>query len=317
MGWLPQGLKPGEKLKFTHKVPLRGVMWNILKFNEIKDTIFEKLDDKKVEYKIEELEKEFIKKETAPGPKAAVIKPKIEKISLIAPARSKQFDILLAKLKTSIPLIYDNILRCDEKFLTLNNLDLLLPAIPTEEEVRECKVNEHRIDLLAAPEQLIIELAKIPNYPARIKALHFRLIWRDYNTDLLDKLTKLEKVWGFQGEGGLKKDDRVHKLFEYALALGNYLNGTSMRGGAWGFKFDGLEKFVDCKSTSNPKRNLLLVILELYEKNQNSELFKGTEDLSDYDIASKVPTNQLDADLGELKKGFFKYSNNILLKKIV
>jgi len=30
----------------------------------------------------------------------------------------------------------------------------------------------------------------------------------------------------------------MHKIMEFALALGNYLNGTTPRGGAWGFKLD-------------------------------------------------------------------------------
>ena len=297
-GNVVQNLKPGEKEKFIHAVPLRGVMWNNIKFNEIKGTIFEKIDDKKVPFKKEELEKEFVKKETVAASKGTVVKPKIEKITLIAPARSKQYDILLAKLKISIPLIGDYILRCDEDFLSLNNLDLLLPAIPTEDEVRECKAYKGDLALLAPPEQLILELAKITGLPPRIKALYFKHVWKDYKADLVEKVTKLERVWG-----GLRKDERVHKLFEYVLALGNYLNGTTVRGGAWGFKFDGLEKIVDCKSTTNPKRNLLLIVLELYERNQNNELFKGTEDLSDYDVASKVPVNQMDTDLNELKKG--------------
>lgn len=87
------------------------------------------------------------------------------------------------------------------------------------------------------------------------------------------------------------------------MALGNYLNGTSARGGAHGFKFDGFERIVDCRSTINPKRNLLMFILELYENSKHQELFKGTEDLTDYETAMKIPINQLDADLSDIKKG--------------
>lgn len=88
------------------------------------------------------------------------------------------------------------------------------------------------------------------------------------------------------------------------MAVGNYLNGTSTRGGAFGFKFDGLERVVDCRSTINPKRNLLLVILDTYENNKKKELFKGDEDLLESETAMKVPINQLEADLSDLKKGY-------------
>ena len=31
-------------------------------------------------------------------------------------------------------------------------------------------------------------------------------------------------------------------MLEVALAIGNYLNGTSVKGGAWGFKLDSIER---------------------------------------------------------------------------
>lgn len=47
---------------------------------------------------------------------------------------------------------------------------------------------------------------------------------------------------------------------EYALAAGNYMNGQSARGGAYGFKFDMLEKLADIKTTDN-KSSLLMFII--------------------------------------------------------
>ena len=76
-------------------------MWTNLKFKDIKNTIFEKIDDEKVEFDKEKIEKEFQKKETA-APVKVIAKPKIEKISLIKPERSKLFDILLIKMKCSV-----------------------------------------------------------------------------------------------------------------------------------------------------------------------------------------------------------------------
>jgi diaphanous 1 len=36
----------------------------------------------------------------------------------------------------------------------------------------------------------------------------------------------------------LPANKKIVKIMEFALALGNYLNGSSARGGAWGFKLD-------------------------------------------------------------------------------
>lgn len=35
---------------------------------------------------------------------------------------------------------------------------------------------------------------------------------------------------------------RFHHVLEVTLAVGNYLNGTSLKGGAWGFKIESIER---------------------------------------------------------------------------
>ena len=53
-------------------------------------------------------------------------------------------------------------------------------------------------------------------------------------------------------------------VLEYTLALGNYLNGTSNKGAAWGFKLETLNKLQGTKSTDN-KTTLLHYLARLYE----------------------------------------------------
>lgn len=40
---------------------------------------------------------------------------------------------------------------------------------------------------------------------------------------------------------------RMTKFLTYTLAVGNYLNGTSNKGGAWAFKLEALAKTADYK----------------------------------------------------------------------
>ncbi len=37
-------------------------------------------------------------------------------------------------------------------------------------------------------------------------------------------------------------------MLEVALAIGNYLNGTGIKGGAWGFRLDSLEYMQEINS---------------------------------------------------------------------
>ncbi len=53
------------------------------------------------------------------------------------------------------------------------------------------------------------------------------------------------------------------------MANGNYLNGTSARGGAYGFKIDVLEKLGDVKTTDG-KKNFLIYLIEKLEAEKNS-----------------------------------------------
>lgn len=57
-------------------------------------------------------------------------------------------------------------------------------------------------------------------------------------------------------------------MLEYVLAVGNYLNGESARGGAWAFKFDSLIKISELKMKDN-KTTLMMYVVEIFEKKYN------------------------------------------------
>lgn len=58
----------------------------------------------------------------------------------------------------------------------------------------------------------------------------------------------------------LEQDYHLHHLLEVSLAVGNYLNGTSLKGGAWGFKLDSLERMEEVKSADNKMNAAYFVI---------------------------------------------------------
>lgn len=63
-----------------------------------------------------------------------------------------------------------------------------------------------------------------------------------------------------EGFESLKNNKKFHHILEISLAVGNYLNGTSFKGGAWGFKIDSLEKLEDVKSTDGSMNVAFYVI---------------------------------------------------------
>jgi len=62
----------------------------------------------------------------------------------------------------------------------------------------------------------------------------------------------------------IEKSKSLKTLLEIVLAIGNYLNGGTPRGAAWGFKLDALEKLEAMKENEG-KKSLIHYILHLLE----------------------------------------------------
>ena len=49
----------------------------------------------------------------------------------------------------------------------------------------------------------------------------------------------------------VRSSKALKQVIEYALAIGNYLNGGTNKGAAWGFKVDSLNKLIGTKTLDN------------------------------------------------------------------
>ncbi len=77
---------------------------------------------------------------------------------------------------------------------------------------------------------------------------------------------------------------------EHILAVGNYMNGKSKRGGAWGFKFESMIKACETRTSDN-KRNLLQVVLDIMENFGEKVVFDEKEKFADLAMVKKFPVN--------------------------
>jgi hypothetical protein len=48
--------------------------------------------------------------------------------------------------------------------------------------------------------------------------------------------------------------------------LSNYLNGTTIKGGAWGFKLDSIQRFEEVKSTDGKDNLAFTLVREVWKK---------------------------------------------------
>ena len=98
----------------------------------------------------------------------------------------------------------------------------------------------------------------------------------------------------------LKDSERFHHILEVTLAVGNYLNGTGPRGGAWGFRLDSFERIEETKSFDN-KENLAFFVIRKVWKRYCYPIFEQ-EELEKYKIISKSAVAQCQSDIAEVKR---------------
>jgi hypothetical protein len=99
----------------------------------------------------------------------------------------------------------------------------------------------------------------------------------------------------------VKNSKRLRRTLEVVLAIGNYLNGSTFRGGAYGFKLDALLKLFEIKTNTN-KETVVHYIAELAER-KFPEVASLSQDFPHLESSTKEPIQQVAADLNMIKKG--------------
>ena len=187
-------------------------------------------------------------------------------------------------------LVPEALTQCSGKYAINKTLESLKKLCPTEEEEAMISMYEGE-GTLARPEQFLQELVAIPQYQSRIESLIFANIKEEIFYDIQTKIEQLTTA--FQS---FKDNYRLHHVLKVALAVGNYLNGTGIKGGAWGFRLDSLENMQEVTSTDNKMNAGFFVIKEVW-KTYKYPIF-DKEEVEMYQYVSKMPTSQVKSEIG-------------------
>ena len=205
-----------------------------------------------------DLEKKFaavqavVKTEVQSTPAAAKRGP----ILLISGKRQQNASIALARIRLKPAEVRDAILQCDFGCLPQDKLDLLKELVPTTEELQLVKEYEGPKEDLGAVEQFFLAVSSVPRLPQRIDAMSFVNKFEGLHSDLQKRMELLRAaVTAVRGSKSLPV------LLKYVLAVGNFLNGDTARGGAYGFKIDTLKKLTTMQATTG-KETLLDYIVQ-------------------------------------------------------
>ena len=288
--------KPAGPIKEKKKpnVPMKQILWTLVNPLNVKGTIWETIDETTVSYEIPHLETEFT---SVRADKPVIISKIPAKISLISPNRAQNFNIVLSRLKMSPASIAEAILSVNEEMLNLNLVNCLLDAIPNTDEISLISNYVGDVNMLENPEKYILEIKDIKYLKIRLQAMQFYFTHKELFDDLQLKIKKVLELFE-----NISKEQRIIILMKYTLAIGNYMNGESARGGAFGFKLEAFEKIVDIKNI-NGKKNLLAYIIEIIENNIGRSYIEINEEFPLYEFGRKLPISQLFSDLDYIKKG--------------
>ncbi|KAL4510493.1 hypothetical protein ABPG72_004647 [Tetrahymena utriculariae] len=291
----------GVKLKKNPGIPMKGVNWQTLKFQDIQGTIWEKIKDENVSLEEDYLKQTFSQKATLQKAQNTSQQNQeqqaAKKITFLALERQQSVLLLLGKIKLKGEQIAEMLINCDPSRLTQNLITSLLASLPNEQEMTMVQSYDGKIENLGDAEKYFKALEKVNGYEERLQALKFKNIYPETKEFLTSKTALIAQFLD-----SLLSDQRIIIILENALALGNYMNGTGFKGGAWGFKFSNIDKMVEVKSMDG-KVNLLMYLISNIEKKEGKEIVKVDEDLKILDECTKTPINQLISEIADLKRG--------------
>ena len=258
---------------------MKSLFWEVIPAKDIKDTIWDELDDTKIKINLDKFEEKFsqVKKELKKPVVEKKVSAKKEKKTFLEPDRTRMMSIVLNKIRIDTLELSDAIEKYDLKILTPDVCSLLLPILPNEAEVKEVSAFQGDImEELAVCDQFVLIISGIAAYKERIKTIIFQYNYLSDYMVIKEEIDRIFSVYKF-----MKEDKKLKRLFEIILALGNYMNGGSFRGGAYGFTLNSLTKFADTKSSGI---NFIDYIVKfIYEQIKEPQVLDILKNLREFD----------------------------------
>ena len=172
--------------------------------------------------------------------------------------RANNVSISISRFKQTPEAIAKAILHGDPESLSADQLASLQTILPTAEDVEVVQGFDGPAASLGKAEQFFLSLAAVPRYAVRAKCMLTRA---NFDEKLVELSHSVEAVQ--QAAEQVRGSVTLRLVCEVTLAIGNYLNGGTAKGGAWGFKLDSLNKLLDTKSLDGKSTLLHYLAREL------------------------------------------------------
>ena len=258
---------PKAKPKIKPSVKMKGFFWSRIKFKTdelYKDSEWSKCDDANIVLNKLTIEAAFgkqEKKKLASGGAGGSSKPKKkEKVSLVDGKRQQNVAIALGRFRMPYSQIREIIVSMDSTQLTAERTRALIKIVPNKEECETVSSYDGDTSLLMETEKFFSAVLDIPRLAQRLTCVATTHGFEE-QMQLVTKKQQAMKAACVQ----LENSKKLRKVVSVVLAMGNYLNGSTNRGGAYGFKLEGLSKLSTVKTSDN-KSTLMHFLASTLEK---------------------------------------------------
>ncbi|XP_038064634.1 delphilin-like isoform X2 [Patiria miniata] len=222
-------------------------------------------------------------------------KDKKPQIAVINHKKAHNTAILLGHLRLPIEDIKADIIQMNTDKFSTSHLQQMALYAPDHAEIEKLKKCGSRLSQLTVPDKFAYEMSQIPGYKLRIESLLFKSSF----DEKLEEISKLLKVIE-QAAIELRASQKLAKVLELVLAMGNYMNKGNQRvAGATGFKITFLTE-LDTTKTADNKSTFLHVVAKAVYANVPEVMTFGDE-LPMVPKANKVSLKWVNDELQEVK----------------
>ncbi|EGF84247.1 hypothetical protein BATDEDRAFT_34176 [Batrachochytrium dendrobatidis JAM81] len=301
----PSGLAPPQQnlLILQAKNPMKHLQWdkiaNHIAVQSIWKDLFTETYSKDIDLEEDELLELFSKIDEAKTVQSSKPLEAKKVITLLDHKRAQDIAITLKGLRLPFASISLAIKTIDDDALSIDQLSKLCKYAPKEDELDILKSYEGDLSELGDAETYFIALMDIPRIEMRMNSMIFRRRFNDeideITTDCSTLLLACDQIL---------KSNLLRELLQAVLIIGNYLNGTSFRGNARGFRLESLMTLRDTKANNGKAVGTLLHYLAQYLQKNQQHVLEYMSDMPSVEAASRVSFNSLEDSIRQLRSGW-------------
>eukprot|EP01126_Amoeba_proteus_P065509 TRINITY_DN932_c1_g1_i18.p1 TRINITY_DN932_c1_g1~~TRINITY_DN932_c1_g1_i18.p1 ORF type:complete len:361 (-),score=79.99 TRINITY_DN932_c1_g1_i18:89-1171(-) len=208
----------------------------------------------------------------------------------------KKKEIMLRGLKVDYGRIKNALLEMNETSITHEMISSIRRNLPTPDQVQLIEGYDNPAELGNA-EKYFLAIGKVPMLHVKVRSLEYKYTF----AELYEEIETATNVL-FESVSLLDGNRKIIALFEVVLALGNYLNGSTSRGGCFGFKLHSITKLNEVRSPLK-KDVTLLTFLVQHLRSKNPELLNTFENFGAIHQALRYDITEVSSNLNKLVTG--------------